>query len=198
MSVTPDTINQNKRGFAIILCSPSGAGKTTIEKTIIASDPNFISSISFTTRPIRHNEVDGIDYHFISETEFFKLKQNNMLLETEEVFDHYYATSRIQTEKVLSNGKNIIYVVNWQGGLRLKYLLQKDAISFFIMPPSLKELKRRLISRRTDTQDEIKKRLSMALFEIRKQHLFDYVVINDDLTQSVKTIKQLITHHNKK
>lgn len=198
MSITSDATNQKKRGFAIILCSPSGAGKTTIEKTIIASDPNFISSISFTTRPIRNNEVDGIDYHFISETEFFKLKQNNLLLETEEVFDHYYATSRIQTEEALSNGKNIIYVVNWQGGLRLKDLLQKDSISFFIMPPSLKELKRRLISRRTDTQDEIKKRLSIALFEIRKQHLFDYVVINDDLTQSVKTIKQLITLHNKK
>ena len=185
-----------KQGIAIILSSPSGAGKTTIEQMLTNNDSNFVSSISITTREKRPNEIDGKDYHFVSKNDFLELKQNNKLLEDELIFGHYYGTSRSQTAQVLKSGKNIIFVINWQGAINIISHLQHPTISFFILPPSLEVLKQRLLKRNTDNLKEIQKRLNHATFEISKQHLFHYTIINNDLSKCVNTIKSIVNKHN--
>lgn len=177
-----------KNGLAVIISSPSGAGKTTITKSIIKKIKNSYLSVSCTTRKPRKGEKDGIDYFFISKKKFFNLKKNKKFLETAKVYDNYYGTLK----KEVKNNKIIFFDVDWQGAKNLKKNIQHDCHSFFLIPPSVKELKKRLLKRHNDNPKIALKRFSSAKKDISHWHEYDYVFINRNLNVCVKEILKKI------
>lgn len=175
-------------GKLFVLAAPSGAGKTTLVKALVARNPELRFSISYTTRPKRHNEVHGADYLFIDRDEFNRLREAGEMLEWAEVFDNLYATSRSQVEKLLAEGHNVLLEIDWQGARQVRQSMP-DCISVFILPPSLRELERRLRDRRTDAPEVIERRLRDAVSDIGHWTEFDHVIINDDLDAAVQHLE---------
>lgn len=182
-----------RRGLMLILSSPSGAGKSTISR-ILREDPemNLALSVSVTTRQKRLSEVDGVHYHFISVKEFEQLRQNNELAEWAEVHGNYYATLRESVEKVLLSGNDMLFDIDYQGAAQLQEKMPDDVASIFILPPSMKELMARLHRRAEDTEEVIQLRLQNAHKEIAHWSTYNYVLINEDLEASVKSVKSII------
>ena len=181
-----------KKGGIFVLSSPSGAGKTTLVKKI-AKNKNFSISISHTTRLPRPNEKNGKDYYFVSKNQFKKLIQKNEFLEHAKVFDNYYGSSKKLVVQKLKKGKNIIFDIDWQGtrqirNKKLKYKLK----TFFILPPSKKELLKRLIKREKKNMKTVKKRMKEFKKDLSKWTEYDHIVINDDLNLCYKNIMKLI------
>jgi len=174
-----------------VIAAPSGAGKTTIVKALVARNPELRFSISYTTRPKRRTEVDGVDYLFVDIEEFERLKEEGELLEFAEVFDNFYATSRSQVEKHLADGQNVILEIDWQGARQVRESMP-ECITLFILPPSLEELERRLRDRRTDSPEVIERRLRDALNDMAHWDEFDYVIINDKLEQAVADLESVL------
>ncbi|MGB5258364.1 MAG: guanylate kinase [Woeseiaceae bacterium] len=174
-----------------VIAAPSGAGKTTIVKALVARNPGLRFSISYTTRQKRRTEVDGVDYLFVQVDEFERLKEQGELLEYAEVFDNYYATSRSQVEKHLAEGQNVILEIDWQGARQVRASMP-ECISIFILPPSLEELERRLRDRRTDSPEVIERRLRDALADMAHWDEFDYVIINDNLERAVADLEGVL------
>lgn len=174
-----------------VIAAPSGAGKTTIVKALVARNPDLRFSISYTTRRKRRTEVDGVDYLFVDIDKFEQLKKEGELLEFAEVFDNFYATSRGQVEKHLNEGQNIILEIDWQGAQQVRASMP-ECITIFILPPSLEELERRLRDRRTDSPEAIERRLQDALDDMSHWDEFDYVIINDRLEQAVSDLEQVL------
>lgn len=181
-----------RRGIMVVLSSPSGAGKTTISRAILEKDHNIHLSISYTTRPKRQNEVDGVDYIFVTEPEFKRLIDNNKLLEWAKVFGHYYGTPREQVEALLSKGQDILFDIDWQGTQQLSEKAADDIVSIFILPPSGKELERRLRNRARDPEDEIKKRMGKASDEMSHWAEYHYVIVNRDIDASLQKVESII------
>lgn len=179
-------------GLILVLSSPSGAGKTTIANHIIKTNKNLHFSISYTTRPKRPNEVHGQDYYFVSETTFNKLLNNNFFVEYAKVFGHFYGSPINLVKKTLSQGKDLLFDVDWQGARQLKRFDNENLVSIFILPPSWKELERRLLNRSQDTISNIKKRMSKAQKEISHWNEYDYVVVNDNIDNSVIKIDTIL------
>lgn len=179
-------------GLMIALSSPSGAGKTSLTKAIIAADPKTRLSISVTTRTPRPSEVNGKDYIFVDQDQYGDLLKNNMLLEHAEVFGHCYGTPKKQTDELLGAGLDVIYDIDWQGALRLLQLEQQRVVSIFILPPSIAILEQRLRSRASDSEETIQKRLAGAKLEISKCVHYEYVVINDQFERTLETIRGII------
>lgn len=171
-----------------VIAAPSGAGKTTLVHALVTRHPELRFSISYTTRPKRRNEADGVDYLFVDKDEFTKLRDAGALLEYAEVFDNYYGTSREQVRQHLDAGHNVVLEIDWQGAEQVRESMP-ECISIFIMPPSVAELERRLRSRRTDTDRVINRRLRDALSDMSHWEDFDYVVINDDLETAVAELE---------
>lgn len=185
--------NQNK---IIIISSPSGAGKTTICKYLLKKMKNIDLSVSYTTRPIKINEKNGKDYFFIDKTKFIKLKKNSYFIETAKIFNNYYGSPYVNINKSFSNNKNILFDIDWQGAKKIRKKFSKEqVIDFFILPPNKKELKRRLERRGRDNQNEINIRLSHALTEINHHNDYKYVLINDNLNDTVKLLMHIIDHN---
>jgi guanylate kinase len=180
------------QGRLFVLSAPSGTGKTTLVRKITKNYTHVVQSISFTTRKPRVGEIEGVDYFFISEKEFQKGIKEKLFLEYVEIFEKSYATSKSWVEAQLLEGKNVILVIDTEGALNLKKE-NKDIILVFLMPPSLEELERRLNKRNTEKNEDIKKRLITAQEEIKKAHVYDYVVINDDLTIAYNELKSILT-----
>ena len=178
-----------RRGLIFILSAPSGTGKTTLADLMVKSDDALVRSMSVTTRPKREQEVDGRDYKFITEKEFAKLRDNNELLEHAQVFDKLYGTPKQFVEDILNTGKDVIFCIDWQGALQLKILKPRDTVLIFLLPPSIEELRSRLEIRGMDSAKSIKLRLSKAKLEIEKGQGYDYVIVNDNLAQ---TLEQLL------
>ncbi len=176
----------------LILSSPSGAGKTTLAKKLISSDPKISLSVSVTTRQKREGEVDGKDYFFIDKDEYTRMQQDNMLLEGARVFDHYYGSPKKQAFDILDQGRDVLYDVNWDGAVSLMKKARQDTVSIFILPPSMAELDRRLRGRAKDSEQEIAKRLKEAQFEMSKLHHYDYVVVNNTIDKSLHHIKSIL------
>ena len=174
-----------------VIAAPSGAGKTTLVKALTTRNPDLRFSISYTTRPKRRNEAHGVDYLFVDKGEFFDLRERGELLESAEVFDNYYGTSRNQVEEHLKNGNNVLLEIDWQGAQQVRESMP-DAITIFILPPSLKELERRLRSRRTDTEDVIARRLGDAHSDMQHWEDFDHVIINDDLDRALQKLVDVL------
>jgi guanylate kinase len=171
-----------------VIAAPSGAGKTTLVRALERRNSNLRFSISYTTRDQRHTEADGVDYLFVDKDEFFALRERGALLESAEVFDNYYGTSREQVQQHLVNGHDVILEIDWQGARQVRESMP-ECVSIFIMPPSVEELERRLRNRRTDSPEVIARRLRDSLSDMSHWDEFDYVIINDKLDQAVADLE---------
>ena len=190
---------EKKLNKIIIISSPSGAGKTTICKRLIKKIKNIDLSISYTTRQKRFNEKEGKDYFFVNLKKFQEFKKKNYFIETAKVFKHYYGSPYSNINNSFKKNKSILFDIDWQGANKLRKKFSKDIIiDFFILPPSKKELKKRLDKRGRDNKKEIKMRLSLALSEINHHSDYQYVIINDKLNDSIHTITNIINYHQLK
>lgn len=180
-----------------VIAAPSGAGKTTLVKALTTRNPELRFSISYTTRPKRRNEADGVDYLFVDKPEFDRLRNDGKLLESAQVFDNFYGTGREQVERHLAAGHHVILEIDWQGAQQVR-TAKPDCITVFILPPSRDELERRLRSRGTDTERVIERRLRDALSDMSHWDEFDYVIFNDDLDQAVADLEAVLYGHGEK
>lgn len=178
-------------GNLYIIAAPSGTGKTTLVKAVVDSLPKITVSISHTTRNKRPNEVNNVNYHFIDKTEFEHMAAQHDFLEYATIFDNYYGTSKRWVTETLGKGIDVILEIDWQGHQQIKRLFP-SSVSIFILPPSLEDLRDRLITRNQDDKQIIKKRLADAKKTVSHIHEFDYVVINDDFTNAVHDLKLII------
>ena len=174
-----------------VIAAPSGAGKTTLVKALVARNPALRFSISYTTRAQRATEEHGRDYFFVTPGEFAALKNQGELLESALVFDNHYGTSRSQVEAHLSQGDNVILEIDWQGARQVRDSMP-GCVTIFILPPSRPELERRLRGRKTDSDAVIERRLRDALSDMSHWDEFDYVIINDDLEQATADLEAVI------
>jgi len=181
-----------KKGLFIILSSPSGAGKTTLAKKLLKNNKNIELSISYTTRKKRTLEKNSKDYNFVSVKEFKKLKKKKYFIEWAKVFNNYYGTSLIKVKKINNKGKDVLFDIDWQGSRKIKKKLGKDVVSIFILPPSKKELIRRLKKRAQDPAQIVKQRLSSYKMDLSHWREYKYVLINKNLTETVKKIKSIL------
>ncbi len=179
------------QGKLFVFAAPSGAGKTTLVHAVVTKHPELRFSISYTTRKPRRNEANGVDYLFVTKKEFMRLRDEGEMLEHAEVFDNYYATSRSQVEKHLADNRNVILEIDWQGARQVRESMP-EAVTVFILPPSVEELERRLRARRTDAPEVIERRLRDALSDMSHWDEFDYVIINDNLNRAVAKLEDVL------
>ena len=177
-----------RRGLMFVLSSPSGAGKTTLARKLLESDPNISMSVSVTTRPARRDETDGKDYHFIGKSEFDRLVSTDALLEHAKVFDNFYGTPAQPVEDALAQGRDVLFDIDWQGTQQLMDKARKDLVRVFILPPSMQALRRRLEQRAQDTSEVVAKRMARASDEMSHYAEYDYVLINVDIDQSLANV----------
>ncbi len=180
----------------IIISSPSGAGKTTLCKMLLKKINNIILSISYTSRSKRLNEVDGKDYYFVSKEKFTKLEKKNYFIESCNNFNNYYGSPIKNIKKANLLNCNILFDIDWKGARKIRKKFKKsDIIDIFILPPTVKELRKRLVKRGRDTKKEIALRLSYALEEIKHYNEYDYVLINQNIHNTLKDIIDIIKYH---
>jgi len=180
--------NLKRRGLMYVLSSPSGAGKTTITRALINNNKNVTVSISATTRPRRAGEVHGQDYFFVNTNNFREMIENGEMLEHAKVFDNYYGTPKGPVEEALSNGKDVIFDIDWQGTQQLFELAAEDLVRVFVLPPSRDTLEKRLRDRAKDTletEEQIRGRMAKASDEISHYSEYDYVIINEDIGEAI-------------
>ena len=193
MATAPIDRGIGRRGIMLVLSSPSGAGKSTISRNLLERDPSFELSISATTRARRGSEIDGRHYHFRSRREFESMRDGGELLEWAEVHGNYYATPRAPAEKALSEGRDMLFDIDWQGAVQLREKMRADIVSIFILPPTMRELKARLRRRAEDAEEVIEARLANARAEIEHWRDYDYVVVNDDLDAAFAQVQAIVT-----
>jgi guanylate kinase len=178
-------------GKLFVFAAPSGAGKTTLVHAVVRKHPELRFSISYTTREPRINEANEVDYLFVDEDEFMRLRDEGEMLEYARVFDNYYATSRSQVEKHLADNRNVVLEIDWQGARQVRESMP-ECVTIFILPPSLAELERRLRDRRTDKPEVIERRLRDARSDMSHWEEFDHVIINDDLDQAIAALEAVL------
>lgn len=181
-----------RRGIMLVLSSPSGAGKTSIARQLIALEPNLTPSISVTTRPMRPEETEGVDYYFIHEAKFQQLVADDNLLESATVFGNFYGTPRLPVEEALHAGRDLLFDIDWQGARQLTENARDDLVTVFVLPPEAAELERRLFSRAQDAEEVIRQRMHKAPEEMSHYPEYDYVIINYDLAQSVEAVRNIL------
>ena len=182
----------------VVLSSPSGAGKSTISRALIERDSNLTMSVSATTRAPRPGEVDGQDYYFVQKRDFEAMVAGGQMLEHAQVFDNLYGTPRNPVEASLSQGRDIIFDVDWQGTQQLSENVAQDLVSIFILPPSMEELERRLYSRAQDSEEVVRKRMAEAVSEMSHYPEYDYIVVNLDVDESVAKVEAILTAERQK
>jgi guanylate kinase len=181
-----------RRGVMLVLSSPSGAGKTTLSRKLLASDVGITLSISVTTRSRRADEVDGRDYHFIDAARFEAMRRGGELLEWATVFDNCYGTPRAPVEEAIAAGRDVLFDIDWQGTQQLREKARADLVSVFVLPPSAKELERRLHSRAQDSHDVIAGRMAKAVDELSHWAEYDYVILNRDLERAFAEVRAIL------
>jgi guanylate kinase len=181
-----------RRGVMMVLASPSGAGKSSISRAIFEDDPNISLSVSVTTRERRSDEIDGKHYHFIDVPTFKQMRADGELLESAEVHGNFYGTPRGRVEEKLSQGRDILFDIDYQGTLQLLDKVREDMVTIFILPPSITELRKRLERRAQDSDTVIEKRLRNARIEMDHFAEYDYVVVNHDLEESVSKVRTIL------
>jgi guanylate kinase len=181
-----------RRGLMLVLSSPSGAGKTTIARALLESDPNLSMSVSVTTRPPRPGEVDGKDYYFISVPAYERMVRDGELLEHARVFDNLYGTPRAPVQRILEAGGDILFDIDWQGTQQLKATAAADLATVFVLPPSHTELERRLRARAQDSDEVVRKRMARAADEMSHWPEYDYVIVNRDVNESIAAARAIL------
>jgi guanylate kinase len=182
----------NRRGILFIVSSPSGAGKSTISRKLLGVEPGLEMSVSATTREPRPGEVDGKDYHFVTVEKFREMVAANEFLEWAHVFGHRYGTPRDPVNKALSEGRDVLFDIDWQGAQQLYQQAGGDVIRVFIFPPSMEDLERRLRARRTDSDEVISGRMARAAGEISHWDGYDYVLVNDDAEDCYLKVRTIL------
>ncbi|GAA0735560.1 guanylate kinase [Sphingomonas japonica] len=181
-----------RRGVLFVLSSPSGAGKSTIARKLLADDPSLSMSVSATTRPIRPGEVDGKDYHFVDLEEFRRMVSAHEFLEWAHVFGHRYGTPKKPVYDMLSSGRDVLFDIDWQGAQQLFQIAGGDVVRIFILPPSMEELHQRLLSRATDPVEVIDARMARAANEVSHWDGYDYVLVNDDVEDCFHKVRSIL------
>ena len=182
-----------RRGLMLVLSSPSGAGKTSISRLLLKMDKGLEMSVSATTRPRRPGEAQGTDYFFLEPGQFLEMRAAGALLEHAKVFDHYYGSPRVPVEAALARGQDILFDIDWQGTQQLAESAHSDLVRVFILPPSTAELERRLRSRAQDPEHVVASRMAKTMDEISHYPEYDYIIVNDDLEESVAKVRSILT-----
>ena len=181
-----------RRGLMLVLSSPSGAGKTSIARRLLAEDDNLTLSVSATTRAPRPNEVDGRDYHFVDQARFDQMVAQDEFLEYATVFSHSYGTPKADVMAALDRGGDVLFDIDWQGTQQVANAARTDLVSVFILPPSREALHQRLVSRAQDSADVVASRMAKASDEISHYREYDYIVVNEDLDASVGAVSAIL------
>jgi guanylate kinase len=187
----PADFNQ-RRGLMLVLSSPSGAGKTTLSRRLLQSDPEIVMSVSATTRQPRPNEIDGQDYFFVTADKFDAMVAQGEFLEHAVVFGHKYGTPRAPVMKALEEGKDVLFDIDWQGTQQLKQQVRDDLASVFVVPPSKAELERRLRIRAQDSEDVVRQRMAKASDELSHWAEYDYLLMNDDIQHAMGKLEEIL------
>ena len=188
----PSTKAIQRRGLMLVISSPSGAGKSTIARNLLESDPHMSISVSVTTRNRRPSEIEGRHYFFKSIREFEGLRQTDALLEWAEVHGNFYGTPRDAVEEAMAEGRDMLFDIDWQGAQQLQEKMGGDVVSIFILPPSMAELQSRLHRRAEDTEEVIQTRLANSRAEIEHWIEYDYIVVNEDLNSAFASVKAIV------
>jgi guanylate kinase len=190
--VPGDPHGMKRRGVLFVLSSPSGAGKSTIARKLLAAEPELALSVSATTRPIRPGEEDGRDYHFVDLDEFRRMVADHEFLEWAHVFGHRYGTPRAPVDAMLKDGRDVLFDIDWQGAQQLHQIAGGDVVRVFILPPSMEELRERLQRRATDSQEVIDGRMGRAATEVSHWDGYDYVLVNDDVERCFDHVRTIL------
>ncbi len=182
----------DRRGLMVVLSSPSGAGKTTLTRRLLAGNPDMTMSVSATTRPPRSGEQEGEDYFFVTKTRFAELEEQGEFLEHAKVFDNHYGTPRGPVEEALMRGQDVIFDIDWQGAQQLTQAAADDLVKIFILPPNMRELEQRLRTRAQDSDAVIAKRMSKSEAEISHWAEYDYVIVNEDIETALSELKTIV------
>jgi len=182
-----------RRGLLLVLSSPSGAGKTTLSRALLARDPNISMSVSATTRKPRPGEVDGRDYSFVDPSRFSAMRDNGELLEWARVFDNFYGTPAAPVEAAVRAGRDVLFDIDWQGTQQLAEKMAGDLVRVFILPPSAAALEERLKGRNQDPSEVVAKRMAAAAAELSHWAEYDYVIVNSDVEQSVAALEAIVS-----
>ena len=187
-----------RRGLLYILASPSGAGKTTLARRLIAADPGIRMSVSVTTRKARSGEIDGKDYFFVDHQHFEAMRDNGELLEWARVFDNYYGTPKAAVASAIESGKDVLFDIDWQGAQQLSEKLPGDVVRVFVLPPSGRALEERLTSRAQDPPDVVARRMAAASAEISHWPEYDYVIVNSAIEESLRSVTSILIAERQK
>jgi len=191
-AAAPTSVKISRRGLMLVISSPSGAGKSTIARTLMDRDQQISLSVSVTTRPRRQSEIEGVHYHFVSQREFERLRDSDSLLEWAQVHGNYYGTPREAVETAMGEGRDMLFDIDWQGAQQLQEKMSADVVSIFILPPTMAELQSRLHRRAEDTEEVIQTRLNNSRAEIAHWREYDYVIVNDDLNSAFDAVQSIV------
>ena len=185
-------MNNLSKPLMLVLSSPSGAGKTTLSKKIQQSDSSFKISVSHTTRKARPNEVDGVDYHFVTKEKFTDLLKKNVFYEHSVIFENYYGTSKSSVDKIIKDKCNVLFDIDWKGAQQLSKHKVLNLLKIFILPPSKEELEKRLIARNQDGKESIKDRLLAYSKDVEHSNEYDHIIVNDNVETCFNLITKII------
>lgn len=183
-------MSNSRKGRLVVISAPSGTGKSTVCRIIGSREPDVALSVSYTTRKPRGKEKDGVEYHFVGDATFDRMIAESKFLEWAEVHTKRYGSGREETEKLISAGQDVLFDIDVQGGQQIKQAVE-EAVLIFLLPPSIDELVRRLSKRKTESENEIRQRLQVAVWEMEQGKSYDHHVINDDLDDAVKAVHQI-------